>query len=368
MAGVLAAMKVQTDSSATGDARRALRIWLGIVLLALFALVLVGGATRLTQSGLSITEWKPLHGVIPPLGAQQWQEEFDLYKQIPQFQQLNSDMTLDGFKGIYWWEWSHRLLARSIGAIFFLPFLYFWLTGRIEKRLRLPLFGIFVLGGVQGAIGWWMVSSGLSVLTSVSQYRLAVHLVLACLIFSSTMWIMRGLAPHSPDKAPKGGAVFAGVIAFLALLQIYLGALVAGLHAGLSYNTWPLMDGALIPGDLFTQHPWWINLFENPKTVQFVHRLGAYLLFAVTFIQMIWLFKVSRGSVHCRRGVVLFILVCLQAGLGIATLLTQVDMHAALTHQAGALVVLGFAIAHWRGFLGEYPRQQVDLADVQPQR
>ena len=347
----------QETIKASVDDRRPLRIWLGLVVLALFALVMVGGATRLTQSGLSITEWKPIHGVLPPLNDQQWQEEFDLYKRIPQYQQMNTDMTLEGFKSIYWWEWAHRLLARSIGLLFFLPFLYFVAKGKIEKRLRLPLFGIFLLGGLQGAIGWWMVASGLTELTSVSQYRLAVHLVMACLIFSSTIWIMRGLAPHSSDEAPRGGAVFAGVIAFLALFQIYLGALVAGLHAGLTYNTWPLMDGAIVPGDLFIQKPWWINLFENPKTVQFIHRCGAYLLFTAVLAQAIWLFRVARGSTHCRRGIVLFLLVTIQAGLGIAALLTQVDLHAALTHQAGALVVLGFAIAHWRGFIGEYPRE-----------
>lgn len=357
MAHVMAAR--QDTRNPTQDPRRPLRIWLGIVLLALFALVLVGGATRLTQSGLSITEWKPIHGVIPPLNEQQWQEEFDLYKRIPQYQQLNADMTLDGFKSIYWWEWAHRLLARSIGALFFLPFLYFLAKGRIERRLRLPLLGIFLLGGLQGAIGWWMVSSGLTKLTSVSQYRLAVHLVMACLIFSATMWIMRGLAPQSKDAAPRGASLFAGVIAFMALFQIYLGALVAGLHAGLAYNTWPLMDGAIVPGDLFVQSPAWINLFENPKTVQFVHRCGAYLLFALALAQMIWLFRRARGTAHCRRAVILFGLVTIQAALGIATLLTQVDLHAALTHQAGALVVLGFAVAHWRGTVGEYPAPAV---------
>ncbi|SOC85884.1 cytochrome c oxidase assembly protein subunit 15 [Ensifer adhaerens] len=355
------AIRQQTNKPPEDD-RRPLRIWLGLVVLALFALVMVGGATRLTQSGLSITEWKPIHGVVPPLNDQQWQEEFDLYKRIPQYQQMNSDMTLEGFKSIYWWEWAHRLLARSIGLLFFLPFLYFLARGKIERRLRLPLLGIFLLGGLQGAIGWWMVASGLTQLTSVSQYRLAVHLVMACLIFSSTIWIMRGLAPHSSDKAPRGGAVFAAVIAFLALFQIYLGALVAGLHAGLSYNTWPLMDGAIVPGDLFIQKPWWINLFENPKTVQFVHRCGAYLLFAASLAQTVWLFRVARGSTHCRRGIILFVLVTIQAGLGIATLLTQVDLHAALTHQIGALVVLGFAIAHWRGFIGEYSREETRLA------
>ncbi|MCO6185845.1 COX15/CtaA family protein [Rhizobium sp. L1K21] len=339
--------------------RRAIRIWLGFVVFALFCLVLVGGATRLTESGLSITQWKPIHGVIPPLSVEEWQEEFKLYQQIPEYQQINAGMTLDEFKGIFWWEWAHRLLARSIGVIFAVPLFYFWVTGRVEKRLRLPLLGIFALGGFQGFVGWWMVSSGLVDRTDVSQYRLATHLVIACLIFSACIWIMRGLTPHSPDVPPKGGARFAAIVAFLALFQIYLGALVAGLDAGLTYNTWPLMDGSIIPGGLFVQNPAWINLFENPKTVQFVHRCGAYLLFAVALAQMIWLFKVSRGSTHCRRGVVFFVLVFIQAGLGVATLLTHVDLHTALTHQGGALVVLGFAIAHWRGFIGAYPRSQV---------
>jgi cytochrome c oxidase assembly protein subunit 15 len=165
--------------------RAQIRIWLGVVVLALFALVLVGGATRLTESGLSITEWKPIHGVIPPLTEAEWQEEFELYKQIPQYEQLNSDMTVDGFKTIFWWEWAHRLLARSIGLIFALPLAFFWIRGQIEPRLKLPLIGLLALGGFQGFIGWWMVSSGLADRTEVSQYRLATHLVIACLIFIS---------------------------------------------------------------------------------------------------------------------------------------------------------------------------------------
>lgn len=336
--------------------RRALRIWLGFVVFALFCLVLVGGATRLTDSGLSITQWKPIHGVIPPLSISDWEEEFRLYKQIPEYSQINDGMTLEDFKGIFWWEWSHRFLARSIGFIFAVPLFFFWVTGRVESRLKLPLLGILALGGFQGFVGWWMVSSGLVDRVDVSQYRLATHLVIACLIFASSIWIMRGLSPHSPDRAPSGGAKWAGIIAFMALFQIYLGALVAGLDAGMSYNTWPLMDGSIVPGDLLIQQPAWINFFENPKTVQFVHRIGAYVLFLAAFAQMIWLFRVSRGSTHCRRGIVFFILIVIQASLGIATLLTQVDLHAALTHQAGALIVLGFAMAHWRGFVGEYPR------------
>jgi cytochrome c oxidase assembly protein subunit 15 len=338
--------------------RRAVRIWLGLVLLALFCLVLVGGATRLTQSGLSITQWQPIHGVIPPLNAAEWQDEFDRYKQIPQFQLLNSDITVEDFKGIFWWEWAHRLIARAMGVIFAVPLIFFWVTGRIEKSLRWPLVGIFALGGLQGAIGWWMVSSGLEARTDVSQYRLATHLVTACLIFAACMWVMRALAPHSHDAAPtRYSAKIAGLIAVMALFQIYLGALVAGLHAGLSYNTWPLMDGAVVPGDLFVQTPWWINFFENPKLVQYVHRLGAYALTAVVLVNMIVCLRTARGNTHARRAVVLMVLVLIQAGLGILTLLMQVPLHLALAHQAGALIVFGFAIANWRGFYGEYPRE-----------
>lgn len=313
--------------------------------------MLVGGATRLTESGLSITQWQPIHGVIPPLNAQEWQEEFDLYKRIPQFQLLNKDMTVDEFKGIFWWEWAHRFLARAMGVIFGVPLLFFVLTGRVERKLWLPLGGIFLLGGLQGAIGWWMVSSGLQARTDVSQYRLATHLVTACLIFASCMWFMRALSPHSNEPAPtRYSAKLAGLIAFMSLFQIYLGALVAGLDAGMSYNTWPLMDGAVVPGGLFVQSPGWINFFENPKMVQYVHRLGAYALFAVVAVNMIISLRAAAETTHARRSVVLFVLVLIQAILGITTLLLQVPLHLALTHQAGALIVFGFAIANWRGF------------------
>jgi cytochrome c oxidase assembly protein subunit 15 len=337
--------------------RRQIRGWLAVVLFVLFALVLVGGATRLTESGLSITEWKPVHGVIPPLSAEEWEEEFRLYQRIPQYEQLNKGMTVEEFKTIFWWEWAHRLLARSIGVIFALPLFFFWLTGKVERRLRLPLLGILALGGFQGFIGWWMVSSGLVERTDVSQYRLATHLVIACLILAACMWIYRGLCPHSNDAAPtKRSQAMAGIVAAMSLFQIYLGALVAGLDAGLSYNTWPLMDGALVPGGLFVQEPAWINLFENPKTVQFVHRLGAYLLFALALWHMITSLRAAPETTHARRSVVLFGLVTVQAAIGITTLLLQVPIGWGVSHQAGALVVLGFAIAHWRGFVGEYPK------------
>ncbi|MGN6552039.1 MAG: COX15/CtaA family protein [Pararhizobium sp.] len=336
--------------------RRWVQAWLILVMLSIFGLVIVGGATRLTHSGLSITQWNPIHGVIPPLNHAQWQEEFDLYKKIPEYQQLNKGMTLPEFKGIFWWEWSHRLLARSVGVIFALPLLFFWLTGRIENRLKLPLVGILALGGLQGFIGWWMVSSGLVDRTDVSQYRLATHLTLACIIFSSTAWVMRGLARPSTERpAPRGLVWLGGLTALLVLIQIYIGGLVAGLDAGFSFNTWPLMDGAIIPGDLFPITPLWHNFFENPKLVQLVHRMSAYTVWTFAFIQMIATLWLAGGTRHARRAVFLFGLVTLQAILGIATLVMRVPFDVALTHQAGAIVVLAFAIIHWRGLAGEYP-------------
>ncbi|KQV43317.1 MULTISPECIES: COX15/CtaA family protein [unclassified Rhizobium] len=349
-------LRGQIDSVSRNRAQ--IRTWLWIVVFTLFALVLVGGATRLTESGLSITQWKPIHGVIPPLNDAEWQEEFDLYKQIPQYAELNSGMTVEGFKSIFWWEWAHRLLARSIGIVFAVPLAWFWWRGQIESRLKLPLIGILALGGFQGFIGWWMVSSGLADRTEVSQYRLATHLIIACLIFSSCLWIARGLSPHSDDAPPAScSKTMAGVIAVMALFQIYLGALVAGLDAGLSYNTWPLMDGSLVPGDLLIQQPAWLNFFENPKTVQFAHRCGAYVLFALVFVHMLYSLARGAGTTHARRSVLLFVLVTIQATIGIVTLLMQVPVGWGVAHQGGALIVLGFALAHWRGFIGEYPRE-----------
>ena len=336
--------------------RGVLRVWLGIVLLAIFALVIVGGATRLTDSGLSITEWKPIHGVIPPLSAQEWEEELELYRQIPEYQLINKGMSMDEFKVIYWWEWAHRFLARGVGVLFGVPLLIFAMAGRIEKPLRFPLVGLLFLGGLQGFIGWWMVSSGLVDRVDVSQYRLATHLTLACVIFGAIVWVMRGLATHAKDTAPTSSAGFyAGLLTLFVLLQIFLGGLVAGLDAGLAYNTWPLMDGAIIPTNLWVMEPWWLNAFEAPKTVQFIHRMSAYALWALALWHMIACLKGNANTTHSRRSIVLFILISLQAVFGIITLLLQVPMSWGLIHQGFALVVLGFAVAHWRGFKGSYP-------------
>lgn len=334
--------------------RRAVRIWLYAVFAVLLAIVMVGGATRMTGSGLSITEWKPIHGVIPPLNQAEWNEEFEKYRQIPQYQQINKGMTLQEFKGIFWWEWAHRFLARGVGFLVAIPLAFFWLTGRLERGLKPRLLGILALGGLQGAIGWWMVASGLSERVSVSQYRLATHLTLACIIIIAVFYVARGLVTYTARPAQRGITRFAGWMVFAVLVQIYLGGLVAGLHAGLTYNTWPLMDGAIIPSDLFIQSPWWINLFENPKTVQYVHRMFAYTLLVLAGLHTLQAWRIAPGTTHARRTVLLLGLILIQAAIGIATLLASVPIHWGLTHQAFALVVLAFAVAHWRACKGAY--------------
>lgn len=360
-------MMDRSTRGAVGKAARnraLVRAWLYVVAVVLFGLFLVGGATRLTNSGLSITEWQPIHGVIPPLNAAEWQEEFAKYKQIPEYKVLNRDMDLAGFKRIFWWEWTHRLIARSVGFIFAIPLIVLWAAGCIERRLKPRLVGILALGGLQGAIGWWMVMSGLAHRTDVSQYRLAIHLTTACLIFIATLAVARGLAPHSERPATRSVQVFAGWMVALVLFQIYLGALVAGTNAGFSYNTWPLMDGRIVPDGLFVLEPAWRNFFENPKTVQFIHRCGAYTVWIAALAQMIFAFRHAPGTTHARRAIVFFLLVTLQATIGIATLLMQVPIDLGLTHQAMALVVLAFATAHWRGTKGAYPLESPAAASA----
>ncbi|CAN7434833.1 COX15/CtaA family protein [Aminobacter sp. LjRoot7] len=335
--------------------RTLVRGWLYLVLLVLFALVMVGGATRMTGSGLSITEWKPIHGVIPPLNQAEWQEEFEKYQQIPQYEQINKGMTVDEFKGIFWWEWAHRLLARGVGFLVAIPLAFFWISGRLERRLKPRLVGLLALGGFQGFIGWWMVASGLSERVSVSQYRLAIHLTFACIIVTAVTYLARGLATYSEAPADRRIQRFAGIMVLLVMFQIYLGALVAGLHAGLSYNTWPLMDGAIIPGDLLVIEPVWRNFFESPKTVQFVHRMFAYTVLVVALWHAFLTMTQVPRTTHSRRAWVLALLIVGQAAIGVGTLLMQAHMHWALLHQGFALIVLIFATAHWRATKGAYP-------------
>jgi len=335
--------------------RALVRWWLYLVCLLVFAMFVVGGATRLTDSGLSITEWQPIHGMIPPLTHEQWLEEFEKYRQIPEYQQINKGMSLGEFQFIYWWEWAHRFLGRIVGIVFLVPFIAFWWAGRLESGLKPRLAALFVLGGLQGAIGWWMVSSGLVDRVDVSQYRLAVHLTLAAVIFAYCLWVARGLAPHSGGEAGFAARLLAPLIVLAVLAQIFLGGLVAGLDAGLAFNDWPLMDGAVVPSGMLILEPAWRNFFENPKTVQFVHRAGGYILFLLILLGWLAARGAATAPVHRRRAFVLLLLALVQVAIGVTTLVMQVPLHAALAHQAMAIVLLGFAVAHWRALAGPYP-------------
>ena len=335
--------------------RAQVRTWLYVVCFLIFVIVIVGGATRLTDSGLSITEWKPLLGAIPPLNASDWQIAFEKYRLIPEYKLINKGMSLEEFKFIYWWEWGHRFLGRLIGLVVFFPLVFFWIKGRLESWIKPHLLVLFVLGGLQGFIGWWMVSSGLVERVDVSQYRLAAHLTLACIIFAYTMWLARSLVEHSNEPITSKLAIFSPIIVFAVLFQIFLGALVAGLDAGLSYTDWPTMGGEILPSDLWIQTPFWINAFENPKTVQFIHRMSAYALLLLVFVQMFDALKSNVGGTHKRRTIVLMVLTLAQAAIGVITLVLQVPLNWGLYHQGGAIIVLGFAIVHWRAvkFAGE---------------
>lgn len=323
------------------------RLWLLAVALLVGVMISVGGATRLTGSGLSITEWKPIMGAIPPLSEADWQEAFAKYKLIPQYVQINRGMSLEAFKTIFWWEWSHRFLARLVGVAFFVPFVVFLALGYVRRAFVPQLVGLFALGGLQGAIGWYMVASGLSERVSVSQYRLALHLGLAFVILAGLIWTALTLddAPRGANAGRGGHWIGAVALAAIAFVQVELGALVAGMKAGLAYNTWPLMDGQLVPAGLFIMQPWYLNLFENALTVQFNHRLLAYLL-ALAAVWQVWRVLAGTGTQAQRTSALaLGAAVLLQVALGIWTLLAQVPLSLGLLHQAGAALL--FAIAIW---------------------
>ena len=324
----------------------AVKWWLISVAALIAIMVLVGGATRLTESGLSIVEWKPVTGALPPLNDAQWAQAFEGYKAIPQYRELNAGMSLSEFKTIFWWEWSHRLLGRVIGAAYLLPFLFFLWRGVLGAELKRRLWLIFGLGAVQGAVGWWMVASGLSQRVEVSQYRLATHLVLALLIFAAVVWTLRRLTDQPRTLAPSRLKITAMALLALTFVQLYFGALVAGLRAGRVYNTWPDIDGSFIPSAarLWFEEPWWRNLFDNTLTVQFEHRMTAYALLVLAVVHAIDAVR-SRASAAVVGGAWwLVAAILLQATLGILTLLRQVPIDLALTHQAVAIVVLTLAV------------------------
>lgn len=342
-----ASVSIATAQAGTFDRMRAVRLWLYAVAALIVLMVVVGGATRLTESGLSIVEWKPVTGVLPPLSEADWQAEFQKYQQIPQYQLINKGMSLEDFRTIFWWEWAHRLLGRLIGFVFLLPFLVFLWRGLVDRALGWRLAGLFALGGLQGAVGWWMVSSGLANRVEVSQYRLAIHLTLACTILVAIIAVADGLRPGAVPEATSGRVrVLARLLPALVLIQIFLGGLVAGLDAGLTFTTWPLMDGHFIPpaGKLVVQEPAWRNFFENAMTVQFDHRMFAYALWGLTLLH--WLDARRGGGAAARRALLLFGLVTAQASLGILTLIHQVPIDIALAHQFGATIVLVAATVH----------------------
>lgn len=331
------------------DRLRPVRMWLWAVAALVLLMVLVGGITRLTGSGLSITTWRPISGILPPLSPAQWWAEFQAYQQIPEFRLVNPDMGLVAFKSIYWWEWGHRFLGRLIGAAFLLPFLVFLVQRRLSWTLAPALAGLFVLGGLQGGLGWWMVTSGLAERTDVSQYRLAAHLATALALFLALVWVALRIRPAARTGEASGLVWPVIGLSALVCLQIVAGAFVAGLDAGLAYNTWPLMDGALVPSGLGVLSPLWRNLFENTATVQFDHRVLGYLL-VIAAIGLAWLARRRTGwpGVH-RFAPLIAGLALVQAGLGIATLVLAVPLALAVAHQGTAFVLAGTCIAYLEG-------------------
>lgn len=332
----------------THSARRQVAAWLFVCSAMVFSILVVGGVTRLTHSGLSIVEWQPIVGVIPPLNQVEWEETFDKYKKTPEYQIINNQMTLDEFKGIFYWEYWHRVLGRLIGVVFFVPFVYFLAKKKISPELVPKLLGIFVLGGLQGAMGWYMVKSGLVDNPRVSQYRLTAHLSIAFLIFISMMWVGLGLvtarARRTADTTLRGLQRIGFWLAILVFYMVITGGFVAGTRAGKAYNTFPLMNGEIIPSEIMVLDPWYLNFFDNLATVQFDHRIGAWLLAFV----VPWFWLKLRAAVVPRRArvaaSVLLLAVAAQIALGIATLLLAVPIPLGAAHQGGAMVVFGILL------------------------
>jgi heme a synthase len=328
----------------TGADRRAVAAWLLICAAFTFATVVVGGITRLTHSGLSITEWQPLVGALPPLSQADWEALFARYRASPQFLKVFPDMGLAGFKGIFWWEYAHRLLGRVIGLVFLLPALYFYFRKKLTQPLAWKLAGLFVLGGLQGALGWYMVQSGLVDDPRVSHFRLTAHLGLALVIFAAEFWLALDLLDSSQRKKRN---IFPCVVAGLVFLMALSGGMVAGLRAGHAYHTFPLMNGHLVPPEAFMLEPWWRNFFWNTATVQLVHRAFFWLL--LILIPLLWF---RTRSTHARVAAHhLLGMFVLQAALGISTLLLAVPVSVAALHQSGAVLLLATALwtAHATG-------------------
>ncbi|MCF1742312.1 COX15/CtaA family protein [Paradevosia shaoguanensis] len=345
----MASIDTSTSISAhkPADRLRPVRIWLYVIAVLVLIMVAVGGITRLTGSGLSITTWKPISGIIPPITDADWQAEYEGYRQIPQFQVNNHWMSVEDFKSIFWWEWIHRFLGRMIGFAFAIPFVVFLVQKRFSWNLAAPLGILFVLGGLQGALGWWMVSSGLSELTSVSQYRLAAHLSAAALLLMALVGVARSLEPDVPATKVTP-AEWWGAIALLVLIfiQLIAGAFVAGLDAGFAYNTWPLMGDSFVPPGMATLDPFWKNIFENTTTVQFIHRCIAYVIVAYVAFRL-WQQSTTGGFGGVHKWLPrLSALILFQVALGITTLLLVIPVELGVAHQVVAFLLLAATISY----------------------
>jgi cytochrome c oxidase assembly protein subunit 15 len=322
---------------------KSIAIWLLVCCATIFGMVVLGGVTRLTGSGLSMVQWAPIMGVLPPLGEAEWQETFALYQQFPEYQKKNMHMDLEGFKSIFWFEYAHRILGRLIGLMFFIPMVYFIVTKKVSKSLLPKLIAMFILGGLQGLMGWYMVKSGLVDNPNVSQYRLTAHLGLAFVVYAYLFWVaMDLLSPKSDESSPvipSNVRLFSWLLLLFVFITAMSGGFVAGLKAGFSYNTFPLMAGQWIPSNIGVLEPAWKNIFENVATVQFQHRVLA--IFVFILIPIFWyLATKATSSSSLRIGLhLLLAMLVIQVALGISTLLLVVPVPLAAAHQAGALLL-----------------------------
>jgi len=328
----------QTTSGLSSD-NRAIALWLLVCAAVILGMILLGGVTRLTNSGLSMVEWKPLMGIIPPLNQADWQQLFLKYQQFPEYQKINLGMGLDEFKTIFMYEYLHRVLGRLIGVIFIVPFLYFYITQRIAPRLTPRLLIMLVLGGCQGLLGWYMVKSGLVDVPHVSQYRLTAHLGLAVFVYGFIIWTALDLI-NAKTAQPSGLAVPACALSALIFVMILSGGLVAGTKAGYAYSTWPLMGDSLVPTGLYTMSPAWLSAFEDITTIQFNHRIFAYVI-ALLVGSFAFVALKSKVTGRVRAGI--YCMLCLlvvQICLGISTLIFYVPVAVAAAHQVGAVALL----------------------------
>lgn len=330
----------------TVSAHQSIAVWLLICAFLVFAMVVLGGVTRLTNSGLSIVEWKPIMGTLPPLSDQEWQETFAQYQAFPEYQKINRGMSLTEFKSIFWFEYLHRLLGRSIGVAFLFPFFWFWQKKRVPPGLMPKLTFLFVLGGLQGLMGWYMVKSGLVDDPRVSQYRLAAHLALAFLIYAAMIWLALGLLRPAAGVGREADGLRRAARAVFALISVTVvsGAFVAGLDAGFDYNSFPLMDGRLIPEAYLAHEPAWRNIFENVAAVQFNHRVLGIGVFVLT-LMFVWRLRRVEQTKLRQAALLLGVMAVLQPILGVATLLAVVPVSLGALHQAGAL--LTFSASLW---------------------